>query len=386
MQSRTNLFLIVVLATFTTLGFARQKPAAPPVASPSQQNEPNSLSFPYIAAITEDNVNIRSGPGTNFYSCGKLNQTEKVEVVATQLGWSQIVPPPACFSWISKQYVSVDSGDPAVGIVTGDDVRVYAGSESLKPIHSTTVQVKLNKGDRVALAGQEEDDYYKIAPPTGSYLWISSNYARPIGPAAAEAAVVTTQPAPALVPTTISSEAGKLEAYYALEKQLQAEKAKPMDQQNYETLKKAFLAIAGDKSAGKASRFAEFAVKQIERCELALLIGKEFQLQESQFQQTEDRIGQARDAKLAQIKDLGKYAAIGKFVVSNIYGAGEQMKRYRIVDDSGKTICYAVPTGAAAGMDLAGFTDRKVGLVGEIEPSPQTSGALVRFTEIDELN
>ncbi len=387
MRYRISLTLIVI-AVFASLCFASYCfAAAQNTPSSNESNDPNFIPFPYIAGITEDNVNIRSGPGTNFYSCGKLNAADKVEVVATQLSWSQIVPPPSCFAWISKQYVTADANTPNVGTVNADAVRVYAGSESLKPIHSTTVLVKLNKGDKVALFGQQEGDYLKIAPPPGSYLWISTNYTKPIGPAsAAERPTPAPMPIPALTTTTLSVEAQKLAEYYAFEKQLRAEKEKPLEQQNYQALKKAFVEIAGNKEAGKAARYSEYAIKQIEQCELAQRVRTEVELQDSQFEQTKQKIEKARDAKLAQVKDLSKFVVIGQLQVSNIYGAEEQTRRYRLIDAStGKTICYAQPTGSAANIDITRFIGQQVGLVGTIETAPQVSSVLVRFTEVEEI-
>ena len=381
MRSRTNLTLVVIVAVFTTWCLTSYCPAAgkakPVVTEP---NEPNAIALPYIAEIAEDNVNIRSGPGTNFYSCSKLNKADKVEVVATQFSWSQIVPPPTCFAWISKQYVSIDANSSASGTVTGDAVRVYAGDETGKPIRSTTVLVKLNRGDVVTMLGQPEGEYYKIVPPDGSYLWISTNYTKPIGPAAGIERHI-----PMLVPTNLSAEAQKLAEYYILEKQLRAEKEKPIAEQNYDALKKAFIEITGNKESGKAARYSEYAIKQIEQCELAKLVGKEAELQDSQFQQTKQKIEQARDAKLAEVPDLSNIAAIGKLQVSNIYIAQNQGGYYRLVDDAGKTICYAAATGPAAGTDLTAFVGKNVGLVGIIEPLPHISGALVRFTQIVEV-
>ena len=47
----------------------------------------------YIASLTGDKVFIRSGPGTHFYDCGKLNRGDTVEVWGTEKGWSKITPP-----------------------------------------------------------------------------------------------------------------------------------------------------------------------------------------------------------------------------------------------------------------------------------------------------
>jgi len=387
MRYRISLNLIITIV-FTAICFASYCfGETQNVPAKTESNDPNFIPFPYIAQITEDNVNIRSGPGTNFYSCGKLNSTDKVEVVATQLSWSQIVPPPSCFAWISKQYVTIDANNPNVGTVNADAVRIYAGSETLKPIHSTTVLIKLNKGDKVTLLGQQEGDYLKISPPPGSYLWISTNYTHPIGPASsiARPTPVPTQN-PALVPTTLSVEAQKLVEYYALEKQLRAEKEKPLEQQNYQALKKAFIEIAANKEAGKAAKYSEYAIKQIEQCELAQRVGTEVELQDSHFELTKQKIEKAREAKLAQVKNLGKFAVIGQLQVSGIYSAEEQAKRYRLIDAStGRTICYAQPIGPALSIDMTKFIGQQVGLVGTIEPAPQVASVIVRFTDIEEI-
>ncbi len=126
MQSRANLLILIILIGLVSVVFAQE--AAPPAEEPVPAEEP-AIPFPYIAQITGDSVNIRSGPGTNHYPCGKLSKTDRVKVVGSRFSWSRIVPPASCFSWISAQHVSVDPNNPTVGIVTGDAVRVYAGSE-----------------------------------------------------------------------------------------------------------------------------------------------------------------------------------------------------------------------------------------------------------------
>ena len=89
----------------------------------------------------------------------------------------------------------------------------------------------------------------------------------------------------------------------------------------------------------------------------------------------------ARSKRLAEIKNYGKFAVMGRLETFATYGPGH----YRIVDDYNSTVCYALPAGAAAGMDLSGFIGKRVGLIGTIEPHPQTQGALVQFTGIEQL-
>jgi uncharacterized protein YgiM (DUF1202 family) len=420
MQAHIKSFILIILVGFASVGSARQAarpPGAPPpgketAIKPGDTNKAAAPSFPYDAQVTEDNAPIRCGSGTNFYICGKLKKGDKVKVVSSQFSWSRIVPPTGSFSWISMRYVSIDPDNPDTGIVTANNIRVYAGSEQREPIHSETLQLKLNRGDDVKFIGKQTRDYFKIAPPVGAYLWVSTKYTKPLAapvvkvtppvvvPTAVDpntdtkidtktiTKIVTkadTNDIKALIPTTISGESENLKAYYTLEKLIKAERAKPLNQQNYTNIKKALTVIATNKDAGKAAKYSEYALRQIKGFELALVITKEVQLQNEELKKSQEGIDKARAASLAQVEALGKYAIIGKFQTSNIFGSGPA-KRYRIMDDKGKTVCYASPTGPIAKKDLSKLAGSKVGLIGKIEASPQISGALVRFTEIVQLN
>ena len=395
MQAHIKSFILIILVGAISVGFARGAVTSPGKESATTAGDPTKAgvpSFPYAAEITDDDVPIRSGPGTNYYICGKLKKGDKVNTVDSQVGWSRIVPPTGSFSWISMRYVSIDPDNPAIGIVTADGIRVYAGSEYKEPIHSDYEQLKLNRSEEVRLMGKQKGDYYKIAPPTGAYLWVSTKYTKPLAQVGEVPRTVVTPTVGTktdtkmIIPTTISGESENLKAYYALEEQIKAERAKPIDQQNYANIKKALAEIAGNKGAGKAARYSEFAIKQIKGFELALTVAKEVQLQNEELQQTKERIDKARATRLAQVEDLGRFAVIGQFQTSSIYSAEAKLKHYRIIDDTEKTVCYALPTVLASKTDLSKLVGRNVGIIGTIEPHPQTAGALVRFTEIVELN
>jgi hypothetical protein len=362
-----------------SIGFAQEA-----ATTPSGPDEAGTPAFPYMAEITGDRVNVRSGPGKNFYDCGKLNTGDKVKVVGKQYSWARIVPLAGSFSWIYMQYVSIDPDNPTVGTVTGDRVRVYAGSDDLKPLYSTYLQGKLDKGDKVKLLGEQLDDYYKIAPLPFSYLWVSANFTKPVKEVAptVEPLVVepTTEPNE-VVPEPVSPETA-LEMYSALKEQLEAERAKPKDQQNYADIKEALIKIAGNKTAGKAARYAEFVLKQIKDFELVLEVSKAVRLQNEQLQKIRERIDKARATRLAEFEDLSRFAVVGQLQTFTTYGPGH----YRIIDESGKTICYALPSGRVSQMQLNKLIDRKVGLLGTVEPHRQTASALVRFTKIVELD
>jgi predicted DNA-binding protein YlxM (UPF0122 family) len=322
-----------------------------------------------------------------------------VKVVGRVFSWSRIVPPEGSFSWISARYIDVDPGDPTVGYVTGDQVRVYAGSEYRKPLHSMTLQGKLNKDDKVKLLGEQVDDYCKIAPPPFAYLWVSTNFTKPILesiesntaiPLASE--MTTTEEMSldandAMVETAVTAELTTpekmMKLYNTLREQIRVEQAKPMAEQDYSEIKNAMAEIAENKQAGKAARYAEFVVKQIEGFELAIAVNKQIKLQNEQLQKIREGIHKARNTRLEEFKDLGRFAVVGKLQPFTIYGPGN----YRIVDESGKTICSAFPVGSLSDMNLNAYLEQKVGLVGTIEAQPDTPpGATVRFNEIVALN
>jgi SH3-like domain-containing protein len=143
------------------------QPANVAEASEAETTDVNALNlpaFPFLAEITSDDVYIRSGPGTQYYNSGKARKGDKVKVVSNKFSWLQIVPPAGSYSWISKQYVQIDPQNNTSGTVIGEAVRVYAGSDEVQPMHSASMQVKLNKGDKITIVGEEKDGLCKIAP------------------------------------------------------------------------------------------------------------------------------------------------------------------------------------------------------------------------------
>jgi uncharacterized protein YgiM (DUF1202 family) len=388
MQSRIYFLVVICLVSLASVGFGHVTVGVP--VSFAVVTDVNAPSFPYVAEIISDDVYIRSGPGTDYYSCGKLGKNNRVKVIAQKYDlWSHIIPPAGCYSWISSQYVSVNRSNPTVGIVTGDNVRVRAGSADGNPLHSDTVQTKLNKRDSVTLLGEENSGYYKIVPPEGAYLWVSTDYTKVLGPVEKFPLEVKNEDKPedtSVVPMNISVVDARLKEYYILEKQMETERAKPMEKQNYAAIKKALTEIANDKGAGKAARYAEFAIKQVERSQLALMVTEIVKLQDAEYERILEQIEKVRLKKLAAVQDLSRFTAVGQFQISNIYDGSElQQKLYRILDEDGRITCYVLPTGSAANMDLAEFVGSDVGLMGTIEPHPQTANALVRFTEITVL-
>jgi len=392
MQLRDCVCFVICLSFLVSPCLGQPSSTATKSPVPATDANKAALSFPYVAQTTGNRVNLRSGPGTNYYACGKLNKADRVVVVGSRYSWSQVVPPPGSFSWISKQYVSVDPKDRTVGTVTGFNVRVYAGSEELQPMHSTSLQLKHNKGEKVKLLGEKKDGYYKIVPPQGAYLWVLTTYTEALGPVGKVPVIVNRPKPPARsnkkARTRAASAAGssdKLSRYYALQKQFEIERAKPLQKQNHEKIKKALEKIAADKRAGKAARYARLTLGHIESCELALEAGAKVEIQQQQLEATKKRIDKALAARLAKIEDLGKYAVVGQLQQSALYGSETDLQFYRLVDENGRTVCYAMPIGKGIMSDWSKYLNHRVGLIGQIKPHKETGSALVRFTKVIEI-
>lgn len=404
MRYQVNLFVLISVVGLVSAGFTINAQGASgenAVSVPSIKVS-ESPAYPYDAEITGDDVYIRSGAGSSYYPCGKLNKGDKVKIVGSSGGvWSKIVPPSGSFSWISAQYVKPDTSDPTIGIVTGDDVRVYAGSDVIRPEASTYLQGKLSKNERVKLLGQELHDYYKIAVPSlpDAYLWVSTQYTKPItiqtpivvppaikqtipakpetiGPEMTSSTADKNEIAPAAV-VPAANEPAPLEKYYALQKEIEAEQTKPLNEQDYSAIKEGLQKLIDDKDAGKAARYAQAILARVNGFELAIEVGKAVNQQNKELQQSNEEIEKAYQQKISEIKNLGKYAAIGKLQNMLSLGSGT----YRLVDDNDKNICIAIPSETASGKDFSSFIGKKVGLVGTIDNN-QSLGAIVRFDQI----
>ena len=415
-------FSIIVLVAAICLPAIASRPANTAQVDAVPAAEANALNlpaFPFLAEITSDDVYIRSGPGTQYYNCGKARKDDKVKVVGNKFSWLQVVPPAGSYSWISKQYVQIDPQNNTSGTVIGEAVRVYAGSDEVQPMHSTSMQVKLNKGDKITIVGEEKDGYCKIAPPEGAYLWVSSQNAKPLGtlmaptPAAPTTTTTSTMPAtahpmpaspfptnPGELKTPVSSpnepntpsptpvvtiEEQRMGEVHALKEKVEAERAKPAADQNFAELKKAIAVIAGDKQSPRAARSAAGLLKTIEKYELSLEVADAIKVQEDQFTQTQQKIEGAKNEGLSKIDDKGIFAAIGTLKESPLFAETPGAKYYKVVDGNGKTLCYARPVGAAADADLSKFVDKKVGLVRTIEANAELGEAVVLFTNILEI-
>ena len=141
---------------------------------------------PYTAFVTAEDVYVRSGPGKNYYPTSKLKAGDTVEVYRHDPGgWYAIKPPEGSFTWISGRYLEL--GEDGLAKTTGDRVAGRVGSR-FSEIRDV-IQVRLHRGEVVevldaneAVSGPEAGTWYKIAPPSGEFRWVSGKFVDPAYP------------------------------------------------------------------------------------------------------------------------------------------------------------------------------------------------------------
>jgi hypothetical protein len=122
--------------------------------------------------VNVDSVYVRSGPGEAYYPTQELTRNTPVTVVGIRYDWLKILPPEGSFSYVAPRFVD-RVGNSSVGKINQNDVNIRCGSTL--NAQKTTVQTRLNIGDTVEVLGQEQE-YLKIKPPAGAYLYIKKDY------------------------------------------------------------------------------------------------------------------------------------------------------------------------------------------------------------------
>jgi uncharacterized protein YgiM (DUF1202 family) len=387
------------------------QPVIPPVVTePKPAEAPPTAQFPYTAEIIGTEVYVRSGPGTAYYQCGKLSAPVRVNVIGfTHNAWFQITPPAGSFSWISKTYVELDKANPKKGIVTGDAVRVWAGSDFVEPMRSSSLQTKLNKGDTVEIIGapEGEGDYYKIIPPKDASLWISGDSLKAlkkeepkpepkdVQPALVQVVEpVKTQPAvevkkeepKPVPPPRPKMEQVYLKQCYDISAKLDEEIKKPTPDQKYDSYKKTLEPMLADPNeAGMAIEYARYLSDRIKRYEIAITTGDQLKEQDQKMAEIRKQIDEARKAQIEKIsQQYEQYIMTGILKPSYVYSGKAGQRRYLLANEQGRVIAYVVLSDESLSSQADSLFNKKVGIVGRIVNSPKELVTLVTATRIEE--
>src|ERR1019366_6740053 len=373
-MSVRSLVIRSLIPLFAPAFFAAFSPAMVRGEDPVPQVDNSKVSV--VGIVNSNEVYVRSGPGENYYATIKLDKGAKVMVVGLKYNWLKIIPPDGSFSYVAKAFVE-KRGDGSTGQVTKPDLNVRAGSDLVAI--KTVVQTKLDENEDVTILG-EQDEYFKIKPPEGAYLYVNKQFVdqakdvpviasapgaepiasspvQPIVSATPDAAAATTQPSVAAAPTTQSTgdEAAARPAPAT-------QPAVPLAQTEFDALETAFLDATNlplEKQPldalmtgyDKLTKGGELPVSMQRIAEMRLVTLKlradaRQQYAEAQKMQEEARARQtalkAEQGELTQrVKDteVTMYTALGTLRTSSLQQTGGTL--YRLTDPtSGRTLVY----------------------------------------------
>ena len=142
-------------------------------------------SYPYAAYVTAEHVQVRSGPGEDYYVTDELPRGDEVEVYwQNGEGWLAIRPPSESFSLVPQEALSLVPQEALdrtevkqLGTIVDRSVPSRIGSQIEDEYD--VAQVELQPGEVVEILGTKQLEnrlWYMIAPPSGEFRWIHANH------------------------------------------------------------------------------------------------------------------------------------------------------------------------------------------------------------------
>jgi len=156
-----------------SFGFLAAVPAA--IVRADDTADVENAKHNFIGAINGSSVFVRSAPREDAYPAMKLDKGAQVTVVGIKFKWLKILPPEGSFAYVPKAYVN-KRGDGKVGRATREVIaKVGSSLNQLK----TAPMGKVDESQDVEIVG-EQDEYYKIKPPAGTFLYVNESFVDPL--------------------------------------------------------------------------------------------------------------------------------------------------------------------------------------------------------------
>ena len=368
---------------------------------------------PRMAEVTGTDVYVRSGPSSNHYPVVNLGAGARVTVVGENGEWFEMIPPDGAFSFVSGDFV--DTSDNKTGVVSGDNVRVRAGS-ALPDFakNKYVVQTKLSRGAEVSILSRDPDGYLRIKPPVGVTAWIHSGYVAFLSgsPAPVSKPVVsTTQRKPASVVAPGSAppkdaskpqdntaaaapakpgdewtfqglpETPQRRTVVQLDELVKAEMEKPVEERVFTALVTRYEVVATQTEDELAGRYARSRIKELTQMSSAIAT---LTASRARNEKLETLRRDFVDQRARLREDLPAIPtgldAQGVLRTSALYPAGTFPHRYRLTDPTARherTIAYVelLPNSA---LDVSAYLGKYIGVrasgkrlqTGGIKPVP----------------
>jgi hypothetical protein len=403
------IYIAVATAVVCTPSISRAQDAAP---NPDEGNS----KFQFEGVVNANSVYVHSGPKENDYPTMKLDRGAHVTVVGIRFDWLKIIPPDGSFCYIAKAYTE-KRGDGSLGR-TNNALNVHIGSDlvTLK----VKVAMRLEANTDVQILG-EQDEYFKIKPPEGVFLYVDKQFVDPVkqialvptpsnppvdsgsvipAPDPAPLAVVgaTTEPsiagvAPSTEPSVASgapttqpqdsvaiaqTEFDKLEASFA------ADSGKPLEDQDPSALSAGYDKLAkGGLLPDSLRKIAEYKAASLkaradDRAEY-LVVKK----QQDDMKARVAALRAERDELETRVKqtEIKSYTAVGTLRASSLQQGVQTL--YRLTDPaSGRTVIYLRTNDSKLGTLMNQF----IGVKGTVTDDAQLSLKIIEPTDFESVD
>lgn len=395
-------------------------------------------------------VNAQAGAGETSYPVLRLQPGERVNVVAIKFDrWLQIEPPEGSFCLVPAGHVtrSGNADFPSEGTAVRDlNVRIASQINEMKWDFAPS---RITAGSKLTILGETDDAYYRIPPPADVFYYVPKDSLRPVGTSetgndgavaanedsatdvdpvvddtadAPETAEVTEMPddpadtavagfdepdtdgtrvplagegdtpdvvaqVPATRPASLSSESAA-ERMLALEQRFNEEVAKPIDEQDLDSLLAEYAALADTGELGEAdSDLVALRLEGIEKRRAAIEQYKQVQQmrREMEEQQAQLEAENAQHQEQLQAANLKNYVAVGVLRTSKLRLGRQTL--FRLTDpNTGRTLVYV---RAEPGEMSALMTERLgtfVGIDGTLVEDPRINLSYLTPMAIDSLD
>lgn len=401
----TRMVFLAALAAFCLPLSAQTSKPATTAPAPEAAAAADEL----VGTVTATDVNVRSDANlTGSYVCTKIHKPAKITVVETSGEWLKILPTTGCYSVVAKEFVVADASGKT-GTINANNVWARAGGDlcSWTDVRKFwTVHRQLNTGDKVEILGAA-GDYYKITPPEGSHYWVNARFVDMGGKTPVKATAddnktsvhvehgetVTAHETSEVKPTHSTATQPAIDnstargQFRLLEKEMQAEYAKPADQQDIKGLIAKYEAI----NVGDDAYLKKLIDNRVKYFQAQLAMSDEAKNQERLVRESKERQAEI-DKKLQEITvktntpAATAYAADGVLMASSLFPGNEVTpKRYVVRDpDTNRITAYVQCT--RGDVKLENYTGKHVGITGSTEYDRDLKLYIVEAKEVKVLN
>ncbi|MFH0889441.1 MAG: SH3 domain-containing protein [Planctomycetota bacterium] len=205
-----------------------------------------------VVEVSSQNLNLRTGAGTNYSNIQILSKGERLVVVNDTKGWLEVRLPSDAQCWVTKKYIETTNKDRNEGVVKVGRINVRSKPESGENIighitESQTVKIKSEKGE-----------WYQIAPVENLTGWVNKKYTRYWGTYGHYLELKSEE-----VKKDMTKQ-GLTEMFNKAEKLYKEEQVKPLLQQNHSEILRLYKEIVSQSPDKALVEKCDERIKQIE--------------------------------------------------------------------------------------------------------------------------